>query len=67
MSFKIWLPLATTLVTLSACLTWNRHDSSEKVLEKNLVYRLPLADRQLILTFDDGPGIKTEQLLKFLK
>jgi len=67
MSFKIWLPLATTLVTLSACLTWNRHDSSEKVLEKNLVYRLPLADKQLILTFDDGPGIKTEQLLKFLK
>lgn len=67
MTFKRFVLLLTILVAISACLTWSRNDSSEKVLEKNLVYRLPLADKQLILTFDDGPGIKTEQLLKFLK
>jgi peptidoglycan/xylan/chitin deacetylase (PgdA/CDA1 family) len=67
MRLKILLPIGTIVVAISACLTMARNDSSEKVLEKNLVFRLPLEDKQLILTFDDGPGSKTPELLKFLK
>jgi peptidoglycan/xylan/chitin deacetylase (PgdA/CDA1 family) len=55
------------LICISACITTSRRTSDEKVLEKNLIARLPLSPKQLILTFDDGPGELTGDLLDFLK
>lgn len=55
------------LVCLTACITASGRTSDEKVLEKNLIARLPLSPKQLVLTFDDGPGELTGELLDFLK
>jgi len=67
---RLYCLLPLTVLALGsgvACKKNQGTSSDEKVLEKNVIYRLPLEDKQLILTFDDGPGEKTPQLLDFLK